>query len=205
VWSGAYIVRNHGYLIYDTLFALDAKLQVQPQMAGSWHQSEDGLTTITPAARPPLPRWRPRDGARLRPSPHQSAGRRQARWAWSLPIPPRPARLDERTFRIVLKGRFGSPARGDRQTERGRTVDDAETRGRWSHPDQWLHGLWTVHPPERRMEARREAGLCQEPQLQAPHRPPSGLAGGTSAQLEQIAERAQVLNTTVATQWPCTP
>jgi hypothetical protein len=23
VWSGAYIVRNHGYLIYDTLFALD--------------------------------------------------------------------------------------------------------------------------------------------------------------------------------------
>src|SRR5215831_15046403 len=48
VWSGAYIVRNHGYLIYDTLFALDAKFQVQPQMAESWHQSEDGLvTTIT--------------------------------------------------------------------------------------------------------------------------------------------------------------
>src|SRR6516162_5826778 len=48
VWSGAYIVRNHGYLVYDTLFALDAKFQVQPQMAESWHQSEDGLvTTIT--------------------------------------------------------------------------------------------------------------------------------------------------------------
>jgi len=35
VWSGAYIVRNHGYLVYDTLFALDANFQVQPQMAGS--------------------------------------------------------------------------------------------------------------------------------------------------------------------------
>ena len=48
VWSGAYIVRNHGYLVYDTLFAVDANLQVQPQMAESWRQSEDGLvTTIT--------------------------------------------------------------------------------------------------------------------------------------------------------------
>ncbi len=27
VWSGAYIVRNHGYLVYDTLFALDEKFQ----------------------------------------------------------------------------------------------------------------------------------------------------------------------------------
>ena len=33
VWSGAYIVRNHGYLIYDTLFAIDEQFQVRPQMA----------------------------------------------------------------------------------------------------------------------------------------------------------------------------
>ncbi len=26
IWTTAYIVRNHGYLIYDTLFALDDKL-----------------------------------------------------------------------------------------------------------------------------------------------------------------------------------
>lgn len=26
IWNSAYIVRNHGYLIYDTLFALDARL-----------------------------------------------------------------------------------------------------------------------------------------------------------------------------------
>src|SRR5882724_7855130 len=45
VWSGAYIVRNHGYLIYDTLFAIDEKFQVRPQMAESWEFSEDGLTT----------------------------------------------------------------------------------------------------------------------------------------------------------------
>ena len=36
VWSGAYITRNHGYMIYDTLFALDEKLQVKPQMVDNW-------------------------------------------------------------------------------------------------------------------------------------------------------------------------
>ena len=30
VWTTAYITRNHGYLIYDTLFALDAKLEPRP-------------------------------------------------------------------------------------------------------------------------------------------------------------------------------
>jgi hypothetical protein len=32
VWSGADIVGNHGYLVYDTLFALDANFQIQPQI-----------------------------------------------------------------------------------------------------------------------------------------------------------------------------
>jgi peptide/nickel transport system substrate-binding protein len=31
-WTTAYVTRNHGYMIYDTLFALDANLQPQPQM-----------------------------------------------------------------------------------------------------------------------------------------------------------------------------
>src|ERR1700740_1191074 len=44
IWSSAYIARNHGYLIYDTLFALDAKLRPQPQMAESLTMSDDGLT-----------------------------------------------------------------------------------------------------------------------------------------------------------------
>src|SRR6185436_4623439 len=44
IWSGAYITRNHGYMIYDTLFAIDDKLQVKPQMVESWTTSPDGLT-----------------------------------------------------------------------------------------------------------------------------------------------------------------
>jgi len=48
IWTTAYIVRNHGYMIYDTLFATDANFKVQPQMADGYKVSADGLTyTIT--------------------------------------------------------------------------------------------------------------------------------------------------------------
>jgi peptide/nickel transport system substrate-binding protein len=44
VWTTAYIVRNHGYMIYDTLFATDANGEVQPQMVGKYDVSPDKLT-----------------------------------------------------------------------------------------------------------------------------------------------------------------
>jgi len=40
----AYITRNHGYMVYDTLFAIDDKFQVKPQMVGKHEVSKDGLT-----------------------------------------------------------------------------------------------------------------------------------------------------------------
>jgi peptide/nickel transport system substrate-binding protein len=39
----AYITRNHGYMIYDTLLALDENFEVRPQMA-DWEVSDDELT-----------------------------------------------------------------------------------------------------------------------------------------------------------------
>ncbi len=39
----AYITRNHGYMVYDTLFAMDENFEVQPQMA-EVEVSEDALT-----------------------------------------------------------------------------------------------------------------------------------------------------------------
>jgi peptide/nickel transport system substrate-binding protein len=44
IMTTAYMSRNHGYMIYDTLFALDAEFQPQPQMVDSWTVSDDGLT-----------------------------------------------------------------------------------------------------------------------------------------------------------------
>ncbi|GBD43690.1 Dipeptide-binding protein DppE [bacterium HR40] len=44
IWTTAYISRNHGYMIYDTLFAMDENFVPQPQMVGEWSVSEDRLT-----------------------------------------------------------------------------------------------------------------------------------------------------------------
>jgi peptide/nickel transport system substrate-binding protein len=48
IWTTAYIVRNHGYMIYDTLFATDANGEIKPQMVGKHEVSADQLThTLT--------------------------------------------------------------------------------------------------------------------------------------------------------------
>ncbi len=44
IWTTAYIVRNHGYLVWDTLFAMDDKLEVKPQMVDKYDVSVDKLT-----------------------------------------------------------------------------------------------------------------------------------------------------------------
>ena len=44
IWTTAYITRNFGYMIYDTLFAQDAKSEIQPQMAEGYEVSPDKLT-----------------------------------------------------------------------------------------------------------------------------------------------------------------
>ena len=43
IWTTAYITRNHGYLIYDTLFATDANLKVQPQMVDKFTVSPNKM------------------------------------------------------------------------------------------------------------------------------------------------------------------
>jgi peptide/nickel transport system substrate-binding protein len=44
VWTTALISTHHGYMVYDTLFALDDKLEVKPQMVDKWETSSDKLT-----------------------------------------------------------------------------------------------------------------------------------------------------------------
>lgn len=48
VWSGARPTRNHGYLVFDTLYGLDEDFAVQPQMAAGHVIEDDGKRwTIT--------------------------------------------------------------------------------------------------------------------------------------------------------------
>ncbi|HBK05597.1 MAG TPA: ABC transporter substrate-binding protein [Acetobacteraceae bacterium] len=42
IWSTAYIARNHGYLVFDTLFGMDAQYRIQPQMVGAVKVEDNG-------------------------------------------------------------------------------------------------------------------------------------------------------------------
>jgi peptide/nickel transport system substrate-binding protein len=44
IWTTAYIVRNHGYLVYDTLFAMDAKARSSRR----WSTSTRSAPTSAP-------------------------------------------------------------------------------------------------------------------------------------------------------------
>ncbi len=44
IWTTAYITRNHGYMIYDTLFAMDEAGEIKPQMVDKYTVTPDGLT-----------------------------------------------------------------------------------------------------------------------------------------------------------------
>ena len=44
IWSTAVVVRNHGLMVWDMLYGLDAQYRVRPQMAEGHSVSDDGLT-----------------------------------------------------------------------------------------------------------------------------------------------------------------
>lgn len=41
IWTTQYMARNHGYMVYDTLFGTDEKSRIQPQMVDKWSVSPD--------------------------------------------------------------------------------------------------------------------------------------------------------------------
>ncbi|MCW3149328.1 ABC transporter substrate-binding protein [Stutzerimonas stutzeri] len=79
VTSTAYVTRSHGYMVYDTLFALDENLRQRPQMAETWTSSSDlktwhiklrdglkwhdGTAVTAEDCVASLERWGKRDGA----------------------------------------------------------------------------------------------------------------------------------------------
>jgi len=80
IWTTAYITRNHGYMIYDTLFTLDPEGNIQPQMVDSVSRSDDGKT-VTITLRDGL-KWH--DGADVTAEDTVASVKR---WAFSLNTP----------------------------------------------------------------------------------------------------------------------
>jgi ABC-type transport system substrate-binding protein len=53
IWTTALITRNHGYMVYDVLFAKDADLKIQPQM----RRNTPSPTTSSPGPSPCARAW----------------------------------------------------------------------------------------------------------------------------------------------------
>jgi peptide/nickel transport system substrate-binding protein len=107
IWTTAYITRNHGYLIYDTLFAMNDQQQPQPQMVDSWHISADKLT-YTFILRDGL-KWH--DGA---PVTSEDCIASIKRWAARDVVGQRLMAslqgleaIDQKTFKLILKESYG--------------------------------------------------------------------------------------------------
>jgi peptide/nickel transport system substrate-binding protein len=107
VWTPSYPTRNHGYMIYDTLFAMNDKFEITPQMLERYEISADHLTydftlrdgllfhDSTPVTSDDviasLKRWGSRDvlGRRMLAATHEMV------------------KIDDRQFRLILAQPYG--------------------------------------------------------------------------------------------------
>ena len=186
VWTSAYIVRNHAYMIYDTLFALDGNLEVKPQMVDKWTVSDDKLTwTFTlrdgldfhdgaPVTAddvvPSIKRWAARDAL--------------GQILWTQVAEARA--VDAKTFQIQLKtptgimlqalgkpaGPFIMPKRVA-ETDPYKQIEDYTGSGPFIlRKEDWKPGDKTVYVRNPKYKPRPE--------------PPSGLAGGKIAKVDRV-------------------
>ncbi|SEO26462.1 peptide/nickel transport system substrate-binding protein [Rhodospirillales bacterium URHD0017] len=188
IWSGAYIVRNHGYMLYDTLFAMDEQFQIKPQMVDTWRTSDDGLTWTfklrdglewhdgTPVTAEDciasLKRWAVRDSMGLKLS--------QSLQDYKV--------VDPKTFQLVFKEKFGPvleslgkpsvvvpfmmPKRVA-ETDPYKQIEDYTGSGPFIlKKDEWKPGEKTVYLKNPKYKPRSE--------------PASGLAGGKVVNLDRV-------------------
>ena len=107
ILTTAYITRNHGYMVYDTLLAWDDKFKVTPQMAEKWEVSDDKLT-YTFTLRDGL-KWhdgKPVTTADIIPS-IKRWGERDAMGQKLMDFVKEMTPVDDKTFKLVLKEPYG--------------------------------------------------------------------------------------------------
>ena len=188
IWTTALISAHHGYLVYDTLFALDEKLQTKPQMVDRWEVSPDKLTytfvlrdglewhdgsPVTGAdCVASIKRWGARD----------STGQTLMSFIAELTAP------DDKTIKIVLTEPFGlvvdmlgktggnvafmMPKRVA-DTDPNQQISDATGSGPFIFKkDEWKAGEKAVYVKNPRYKPRNE--------------PPSGFSGGKVAKVDRV-------------------
>jgi len=187
-WTTALISTHHGYLVYDTLFALDETLQPQPQMVEKYDVSpdklvwtftlrdglafHDGAPVTAEDCVQSLKRWAARD----------TVGQKLMSNAAEL------VAVDARTFRLTLKEPYGlvvqSLAKSGSNvpfimpkrvaaTDPNTQITDATGSGPFIFlKDQWKPGEKAVYVKSPTYKPRTE--------------PASGLAGGKVAKVDRV-------------------
>src|SRR6266550_8389665 len=188
IWTTAYITRDHGYMIYDTLFATDANNQIKPQMVEKFDLSADKLTyTFTlrggllwhdgkPVTAEDcvasIKRWGAKD----------AMGQKMMSFVKDMPV------VDAGTFRIVLSAptglvltALGKPSsavpfmmpKRVAETSPNEQISDYTGSGPFVfRKAEWKPGDKAVYVKFDKYKPRAE--------------PPSGLAGGKVAKLDRI-------------------
>jgi peptide/nickel transport system substrate-binding protein len=188
IWTTALISVNHGYMVYDTLFGLDAKLNPQPQMVDRYAMSDDKLTwTFT--LREGL-EWH--DGAAVtaedciaslkRWGARDTMGQKLLSYVTELAAP------DAKTIRMTLKEPYGlviqtlakpganvpfmMPKRVA-DTDPGKQITDLTGSGPFIFKqDEWRPGEKVVYVKNPKYQPRPE--------------PASGLAGGKVVKVDRV-------------------
>ncbi len=191
IWTTAYITRDHGYMIYDTLFATDADGQIKPQMIDKYELSADKLAyTMTLRSgllwhdgKPvtaedcvaSIKRWGAKD----------AMGQKMLSFVKDMPV------VDERTFKIVLSAptglvltALGKPSsavpfmmpKRVADTSPNEQISDYTGSGPFVFKkDEWKPGDKAVYIKFDKYKPRAE--------------PPSGLAGGKVAKVDRVEWR----------------
>jgi len=188
IWTTAYIVRNHGYRVYDTLFAMGAKGETRPQMVDKYELSADKLTyTMTlrdgllwhdgkPVTAEDcvasIKRWAAKD----------SLGQKMYSFVKDIQV------VNPKTFKIVLKEQtglvlqaLGKPSsnvpfmmpKRVAETDPNTQISDFIGSGPFVfQKDEWKPGDKAVYVKNPNYKPRAEA--------------PSGLAGGKVAKVDRV-------------------
>ena len=146
VWTTAYITRNHGYLVYDTLFGMDESFHVKPQMVDRTTVSNDGMK-YTFRLRDGL-RWH--DGQPVRSEDCVESlkrwGKRDRFGRLLMSHARRIVPVDQKTFTLELAERFGPVLEAlGKAVEQCSLHDAGAHRGHLGRrPDQGDRGLGAV-------------------------------------------------------------
>jgi peptide/nickel transport system substrate-binding protein len=188
IWTTALITTHHGQMVYDTLFAVDDKLETKPQMVDKWEVSPDKLTYTftlrdglewhdgTPVTAEDcvasIKRWAAKD----------SMGQKLMGVVTDLSAP------DAKTIKMVLKQPYGlvieslgksaanipymMPKR-IAETDPNTQISDATGSGPFIFKkDEWKPGEKAVYVKNPKYKPRSE--------------PASGLAGGKVAKVDRV-------------------